>query len=112
MPKKLAAIDIGEHFWLKEDKGISSGGEGYQSFWSFVSNLLPNIYIISGVILFILLFAGGFVIITSAGNPEKQQQGSKAVTAAVAGFIIIFVSYWVIQIIEHLTGVKILEPNI
>ena len=113
MPINLAAVDIGKEFQLKKGVGIGeeAAGPGYKSFWGFISMLLPNIYVIAGVILFILLFTGGFVIITSAGDPEKQQQGGKAITAAIIGFLIIFVSYWIIQIIEHLTGVKILEPG-
>lgn len=118
MPKLLAQVNIGKHFWLRKEDGAGVGigtdqaGEGYKTFWGFVSQLLPNIYTISGIILFILLFAGGFVIIVNAGNPEKQQQGGKAVTAAVVGFVVIFASFWLIQIIQQMTGVNILNPSI
>ena len=82
-------------------------------FYDILFMEIPDeVLIPANIILFILLFAGGFVIITSAGDPEKQQQGSKALTAAIVGFVIIFVSYWIIQIVQQLTGINILEPNI
>lgn len=78
---------------------------------SLVSILLPNIYILAGVLLFFLLIAGGIGIITGAGggDPQRTGQGRKAVTAALIGFLIIFASYWIIQIIEIVTGVDILS---
>jgi len=52
------------------------------------------------------------MMIANPGNPEKQEQGKKAVTAAIAGFLIIFCSYWIIQIIQVLTGLQILNTNL
>ena len=48
-------------------------------------------------------------MITGAGqdNPQKVGQGKTAVTAALIGFIIVFISYWLVQIIERITGVNI-----
>jgi len=105
------AVNIGEAFKVG-NKGIGQPGSGYQSIGQFVSAVLPNVYIIAGLLLFILLIGGGFAIMTSADNPEKKGQGGKAISAAIIGFIVIFASYWIIQIIEILTGVKILQSGI
>lgn len=77
---------------------------------SLVSVILFNVYVVAGVILLFLLVFGGIQIIASAGsgNPEGAAKGKSAVTAAVIGFLIIFGSYWIIQIIEVLTGIDIL----
>lgn len=77
---------------------------------SLISVLLPNIYILAGILLFFLLIAGGIGMIAGAGggDPQRTGQGQKAVAAALIGFLIIFASYWIIQIIEVVTGVKIL----
>ena len=104
--KLLTQVEIGKAFKIG-DEGIADKS-GYSSLGEFVSQLLPNVYIIAGIILFFLFIFGGFSIITSAGNPEKQQQGQQALTAAIIGFVIVFTSYWIIQIIELLTGVKLL----
>lgn len=77
---------------------------------TLVSAVLANIYVIAGVILLILIIFGGLGIIMGAGqnDPQKVAQGKKAVTMAIAGFLIIFASYWIIQLVELLTGVNIL----
>ncbi len=103
------AIDIGKAFKLG-DTGIADKA-GYGNIGEFITAVLPNIYIISGVILFILFIGAGFVIMTSSGDPEKQSKGMQALAASLIGFIIIFASYWIIQIVEILTGVPILKGS-
>lgn len=75
-----------------------------------ISNILPNIYIFAGIILFFLLVGGGLMFIVSAGreDPEGAGKGKKAITAALMGFLIIFASYWIIQIIKVITGIDFL----
>ena len=108
----LAQVDIGEAFKLKpNDTGIANT-KGYGSLGEFISTMLPNVFVLASIILFILLIVGGFVMITSAGNPEKQKSGSKALTAAITGFIIIFASFWVIKLIEFLTGISIFTTGV
>jgi len=105
------AVNIGEAFKIG-NKGIGEPGSGYGSIGEFISAVLPNIYIAAGLILFILLVGVGFVIMTSTDNPEQQAKGTKAATAIVIGFIIIFCSYWLIQIIEYITGIKIFNSGV
>lgn len=118
------ALDIGQEFWLKENFGIGVGGacpnplfcipNAYSSIGTFISAVLPNIYVIAGLLLFILLIIGGLMVIISAGKGEEEgvQKGSKTITSALIGFLIIFASYWIIQIIETITGLQIFKPNI
>ena len=106
--RKLAAIDIGTKFKLG-NQGIENT-TGYGSIGELISAILPNIYVISGVILFILLIASGIMFIASAGqgeNPEKAAKAKQAITTSLIGFLIIFASYWIIRIIEVITGLKI-----
>jgi len=60
-----------------------------------------------------LLIFGGFSIIMGAGqgDAKKTGQGKKAATSAVVGFLVIFASYWIIQIIQIITGVEILNKK-
>jgi hypothetical protein len=107
---KLAAKSIGEEFLLAPGRAIESV-TAYQTLGGFISVILPNVYIIAGIILFGLLLFGGFSIIMGAGqdDPEKVKKGQKALTAAIIGFLTIFASYWIIQIISTLTGLEILR---
>ena len=102
-------INIGDEFKLGAE-GIGNK-KGYHSIGEFISAILPNAYIIAGLILFFLILFGGFTMITAGGDSEKIGQGSKAITAALAGFVLVFASYWIIQIIQVLTGVKIFSPE-
>ena len=103
-------VKIGDVFKIGEE-GIGTKG-GYSSIGEFVGKILPNVFVVAGVIFFILILVAGFGIITSAGDPEKTKQSSGALSAAIAGFIIIFGSYWIIQLIQYLTGVNILNPGV
>ena len=79
-----------------------------------ISVLLFNAYVLAGIIFFLLLLFGGFGVIMGAGNgnPEQTAKGGKAVAAALGGFLIIFLSYWIIRIIEVITGMNIFNPGI
>ncbi|MBS3075968.1 hypothetical protein J4429_05955 [Candidatus Pacearchaeota archaeon] len=56
----------------------------------------------------------GFGIIKSAGSGDAQslEKGSKALTFAILGFVLIFSSFFIIQLIETITGINILKPGV
>ena len=110
--KNLLALKIGEDFLVRPNIGIEKA-TGFGSIGEIISNLLKNIYVIAGILLFVLLIVGGFSFIIGAGeeNPEKAKRGKQAITAALIGFAVIFCSYWIIKIIEIVTGVSILNPG-
>jgi len=96
-----AAVNIGE---------IYGPAKAFPTVGSLISVLLPNVFILAGVVFFLLLIFGGFGLIMGAGGGDAKQtdQGKQAITAAVIGFLVIFLSYWIIKIIEVVTGLKIL----
>ena len=71
-----------------------------------ISSLLPYVYVIAGLILLLLLIAGGLGLMTSAGNPDKSKAAMGKISGALIGFIIIFVSYFVAKIVETVFGIK------
>lgn len=77
----------------------------------FTGNIAQNVLVIASVVLLFLLIAGGLGMILGAGSGDSDQAGNgrKAATAAVIGFVIIFAAYWIVQIIEKITGVPILS---
>lgn len=105
---KLAQVDIGNEF------GSPIGRTGGVGLADLVSIILSNAIIIAGVIVLFLFIGGGISIIAGAGqdNPERAARGKQAVTAAAIGFIIIFASYWIIQVVEIITGLDILSPTL
>lgn len=99
----IAEVRIGEKFNPPFTELSQTG--------SLVSAVVSTLYILAGVVLLVLIILGGLGLIMGAGqsDPQKTAQGKKAVTTAVAGFLIIFASYWIIQLIEVSTGVDILK---
>jgi len=72
-----------------------------------ISNLLPYIFSIAGLILFVFLIMGGFELLTSGGNPEKAKKAQERITSALIGFLIIFLAYWITQLLEVIFGIQI-----
>ncbi|MGI5826178.1 MAG: hypothetical protein ACOX50_02065 [Patescibacteria group bacterium] len=110
--KNLLAVKIGEEIILKEGTPIAKAPQ-YQSLGSLISVILKNVYVAAGVLLFVLLLFGSISIILGAGgnDPKKAGQGRKAIIAAVTGFLFIFASYWIVQIVGFITGIEIFNPE-
>ncbi|HZZ98953.1 MAG TPA: hypothetical protein VFG51_03400 [Candidatus Saccharimonadia bacterium] len=77
-----------------------------------INVILPNIFIAAGLVILFLFVFGGLSIIMSAGNEKGVDKGRQAITAAIVGFIIIFSAFWIIQIVQIVTGVKILNAGL
>ena len=81
---------------------------GFTNIGSVISKLLPYIFVISGLILFFIIVMKGFEFLTSAGDSKKVESAKQGLTAAIVGFLIIFVSYWLLQILEVVFHIKVL----
>lgn len=90
----------------------SAATSEYSNTSKLINNILPNVYIAAGLVIFFMIVFGGFTIITNAGNKDKVQDGSKIITSAIIGLLVLFASYWIIQIIQVITGVSILNSSI
>lgn len=87
----------------------STANSEYSGAGSLINNILPNVYIAGGVVIFFMILVGGFTIISNAGNADKIKDGTKTITSAIMGLLVLFGSYWIIQIIQVITGVSILN---
>lgn len=74
---------------------------------SVVSRALLFVFPIAGLILLMMLIFGGFTMLASAGDPEKMKKGQTMIVNAVVGFAIIFVAYWILQILQEVLGIEI-----
>jgi len=101
-PVFAQGVDIGSAF-------TSAQGSNFTTMGGLVSVVVQNAFVIAGVIAFVLLVVGGFGIIVGAGGDPKQlEKGKQAITAAVIGLIVVIGSFWIVQIIQYLTGVTLL----
>jgi hypothetical protein len=79
----------------------SSGGIG-----EIVSAIIPYLFTAAGVLLLLYLVMGGLQMMTSGGDPKAMQDAKGKITNALIGFLIVFTSYWVVQIIGSLVGLQ------
>lgn len=103
---KLLAVNIGDI-----SLGTGTLEQKYSSVSPLVSSLLKNSLVIAGIIFLFLLVFGGIMFIASAGNGDSKKSGQaqSAITSAIIGFAVIFCAYFIIQIIQVITGVNILN---
>lgn len=81
-----------------------------ESITGLVTLFLNIAFVVSGVILLFFFIFGGIKMISSAGNnnPQDAEQAKKTVTSALIGFIVVFVSYWIVKLIGLITGTPII----
>jgi len=111
---------VGVVYAVQVSDGDSAGGAGpalipadpvagkFSDVGDVVTKLLPYVYVMAGLVLLVMLIAGGLTLMTAAGNPDKIKSGYGRITMALVGFLIIFISYFVVQLVEIIFGVAIL----
>lgn len=90
-----------------------SFSSAYPTITGLIAALLRNSLTIAGVILLCLLIFGGLSYIINAGDsdPKKTAQSMAMITDAIIGFLVVILAYFIIQIVEVVTGVNILNPT-
>jgi len=96
----LPPVDIGTAF---------APATKFTTIGSLVSVIVQNAFMLAGVLAFVLLVIGGFGIMASTGGDTKGlEKGKQAITGAVLGLVVIIGSFWIIQLLEVLTGKQLL----
>lgn len=82
------------------------GGSTPQTTGSVVTTILNTALAVSAVIILFMFVYAGIQMIAGAGSgkSENSEKAKQAATYAAIGFVIIFVAYWLIKLIELLTG--------
>lgn len=52
------------------------------------------------------------MVISNSGDTHQAEEGKKIVTSAIMGLAVLFASYWIIQIVQVVTGVQILNSTL
>jgi hypothetical protein len=102
------AVNISDVFF---GKNSSAPLTKLEDIGSLVSIIVNAAFVLAGVILLFFFIFGGISIIAGAGkdNPEQAAKGKQAISSAVLGFIVVFAAYWIVQLIEVVTGIVILR---
>lgn len=109
------AIDFGRITggipWTGEGKGLFAPEFANQGLGYLISSGVKFAIAIAGLLLLIYLIYGGFQLMTSAGDPAKMKSAKEILTRAVVGFVIIFIAYWVIQLVGIAFGITDIQQT-
>lgn len=100
---KVLAVEIGQ--------GIGQNiSNNYPDFATLVTIILKNGLTLAGVILLGLIIFGGVSYIAAAGDGDQKKiaAAQDTLTSALIGFLVVFASYFIIQIVTVITGIQIL----
>lgn len=99
------SINIGSEF-LGSNTNLSDP----QNVSKIVTAIITGSLSIAGVILLFLLIGGGIAMIAGAGksDPQSVEKGKKAATSALIGFIVVFSAFWIVKLIETITGLNLI----
>lgn len=85
---------------------ISAGRFANNSVGFIVTRLIVYLFPVAGLLLLIYLIYGGYRFLFSGGDPKSIQAAKGIITTALVGFIIVFVSFWIVQIIATMLGLE------
>lgn len=68
-------------------------------------------FVVAGIVLLVSFIIAGISLISGAGqnNPEKLEKSKQALTSTVIGFVVVFTAYWIVKLIQQVTGVELLK---
>lgn len=80
---------------------------------SLVNTLTKNIMVFAGIIFFVMFIYAGFKYIQAAGkgDPAEIQKATTLVGSSMVGLLLVVGAYFIVYIIETVTGIKILNPG-
>lgn len=73
-----------------------------------VSRLIVFAFPLAGLLLFVMLVWGGFEMLAMSATQKSMDAGRQRVTAALVGFFLLFISFWIMRIIEVIFGVAVI----
>jgi hypothetical protein len=80
--------------------------KNFNNLADFFSFMMPKILLLGGIIFFVMVVIAGAGVVIGAGgdDPHKQEQSKNFLTYALIGLIIMFGAYWILQIVNFITG--------
>lgn len=83
---------------------IQKDGATDQTVVQMIIDIATPVAVIAVVLL---LVYGGFMMMTSQGNPDKLQEAKQVITNAIIGFVVILLCVAILLLISNTLGLKI-----
>ena len=95
-------LDLGSTLTLGDGRAVK---DVYKTPGDLVNIIVPNLFVVGGIILFGLVIFAGYKYIS--GGTKGATEARDVFKNAVIGFALMFSAYWIVQIIKLMTGADI-----
>ena len=96
-------IDLGTCYKLNDTRNVS---DVYNKPAVLINQIITYTFVAAGLIFFFLLIYCGYLYISE--DSKAVEKAKTLLETAGMGFVLMFSAYWVIQIIQVVTGTKLL----
>lgn len=103
---RVQILQFNRAIWRNSEGEAVSGRYQLNTPGEVIAALYPYLFSLAGLILFVMLVWGAFEIMMGANDSKSVDSGKKRITAAVIGFLLLFASYWIGQIIQYIFGLS------
>jgi hypothetical protein len=62
---------------------------------------------LAGITVFVMFLIGGFKYLTAGGDPKATQSAKNTLTYAIAGLVLIILSWFILRLISEFTGIDV-----
>ncbi len=94
---------------IKDDKDIIIGTAKDVATLNCIPAVVQNViyaaFVFAGIVAVILIIYSGIKFILSGGDPKQVEGARKTMTYAIIGFIVILLSFVILNLISNVTGV-------
>lgn len=84
---------------------------GMDELSGIISAFVPYVFGVAGLFLLLYLIWGGFGFMTSGGDSKALEEARKKISFAILGFLIIFVAYWLVQLLALVLGIPQIKSS-
>ena len=96
-------IELGQYFTLSDGQPV---GEVFSKPSDLVNLIVRLVFVVVGLILFVIIVIAGFSMLLSSDSSNTEKTKT-TMTNAVLGLLIVLAAYWIMQLINRLTGANI-----
>ena len=93
-------IPLNDKLVLKDGSPVQ---EVFNSTDDMLNLLVKVLFLGSGMVLFVMIIGAGLAMIQ--GGSSDKEKSKKTMTSALVGLVIMLAAYWIMQILQLITGI-------
>lgn len=97
----FVTVPLGEKMVLRDGSQVR---QVFNSTDDMVNLIVKIVFVAAGLVLFFMIVGAGFALIQ--GDSKDKDKAKGTMTSAAIGFIVMFSAYWIMQIIQIITGIS------